>query len=144
MVKEILYSFTLFISGKKIEHYFIQLNNSSGLYAEYQSFGKGIKFYNFNDNSEEEDKDKIKPLKQYNLKNEDFGLKGIDKLFNEIDKIKLPEDTDCIDKSIIGKPRWHLTIDEKEYIGNNEPEFYTKIFEILKIDDIKKYVKNNF
>ncbi len=93
------------IMGHKTEYIQIKVNRSSGLYAEYQFFGKDRVIRRRIDGKQEEEKeDKTKSLRKFNLKNEDFGMLSNDKLFQEIDKITIPEETEHYDRRIMDKP----------------------------------------
>ena len=41
---------------------------------------------------------------------------------------------------MMDKTPWYLTVDKVEYFGNSEPEFYQKVFSLLKIKDIEKHM----
>ncbi len=133
------------IMGHKTEYIQIKVNRSSGLYAEYQFFGKDRVIRRRIDGKQEEEKeDKTKSLRKFNLKNEDFGMLSNDKLFQEIDKITIPEETEHYDRRIMDKPCWNLEIDGKKFFGNTEPEFYLKIRDLMKIPEVTEYIKNHF
>ena len=99
---------------------FISLSKDRGLYGEYKS---------------EEGEDRC-----FYLNNEYLGLPSSDILLEQIGKIYLPKTTNFYDKRNMAKTPWHLTIDKTEYFGNSEPEFFQKIFSILKIKEIEKFI----
>ena len=42
------------------------------------------------------------------------------------------------------KTPWHITVDKVEYFGNSEPDFYQKIFALIKIKKIEKYISKSY
>ena len=120
MVKKVEYLYETRYQGLMTKRILIRVSKEKGLYGEYQ-------------NNEGDDR-------CFYLNNEDFGIPPPDKLLEEIGKIYFPKNTNFFDKRIMEKTPWHLTIDKTEYFGNSEPEFYTKIYEMLNIKEIEKFI----
>ena len=127
MVKQIEYLYEVRNKGRVVRRTFIRINKETGLYAEFEKK---------NPNQMEEGKGPA----CFNLKNEDFGILPNDKLFEEFDKLFYPKITNFFDKRMMDKTPWHITVDKVEYFGNSEPDFYQKIFALLKIKKIEKYI----
>ena len=126
MVKQIEYLYEVRNKGRVVRRTFIRINKETGLYAEFEKR---------NPNKIEEGKPAC-----FNLKNEDFGILPNDKLFEEFDKLFYPKITNFFDKRMMDKTPWHITVDKIEYFGNSEPDFYQKIFALLKIKKIEKFI----
>ena len=126
MVKQIEYLYEVRNKGRVVRRTFIRINKETGLYAEFEKR---------NPNQIEEGKPTC-----FNLKNEDFGILPNDKLFEEFDKLFYPKITNFFDKRMMDKTPWHITVDKIEYFGNSEPDFYQKIFALLKIKKIEKFI----
>ena len=114
-------------AGKVIKKTYVRINKEKGLYAE---------FLRGNPDQAEENKN---PSVFY-LKNEDYGLLPNDKLFEEFNKIFFPKVTNFYDKRMADKATWLLTVDKVEYFGNSEPDFYQKVYSLMKIKDIEKHM----
>ena len=128
MVNQIEYLYEVRNNQKKVvRRTLIRINKETGLYAEFERK---------NPNQMEEGKGPA----CFNLKNEDFGILPNDKLFEEFNKIFFPKITIFFDKRKIDKTPWYITVDKVEYFGNSEPEFYQKIFKLLKIKAIEKFI----
>ncbi len=128
MVNQIEYLYEVRNNQKKVvRRTLIRINKETGLYAEFERK---------NPNQMEEGKGPA----CFNLKNEDFGILPNDKLFEEFNKIFFPKITNFFDKRKIDKTPWYITVDKVEYFGNSEPEFYQKIFKLLKIKAIEKFI----
>ena len=131
MVKQIEYLYQVRNKGRVVRRTLIRINKETGLYAEFEK--KSL-------NQDEEGKGTI----SFNLKNEDFGILPNDKLFEEFNKIFFPKVTNFFDKRMMDKTPWYLTVDKVEYYGNSEPEFYQKIFALLKIKAIEKFLIKSY
>ena len=120
MVKKVEYLYETRHQGLMTKRILIRLSKEKGLYGEYQN-NEGVDrcFY---------------------LNNEDFNILPPDKLLEEIGNIYFPKNTNFFDKRIMEKTPWHLTIDKTEYFGNSEPEFYQKIYSLLNIKEIEKFI----
>ena len=127
MVNQIEYLYEVRNKGRVVRRTYIRINKEKGLYAEFEKK---------NPNQIEEGKGPT----CYYLKNEDFGILPNDKLFEEFNKLFFPKVTNFFDKRIMEKTPWHITVDKVEYFGNSEPDFYQKIFALLKIKKIEKYI----
>ena len=119
-VKKVEYLYETLKQGLVARRIFISLSKDRGLYGEYKS---------------DEGEDRC-----FYLNNEYLGLPSSDILLEQIGKIYLPKTTNFYDKRNMAKTPWHLTIDKTEYFGNSEPEFFQKIFSILKIKEIEKFI----
>ena len=131
MVKQIEYLYQVRNKGRVVRRTLIRINKETGLYAEFEK--KSL-------NQNEEGKGTI----SFNLKNEDFGILPNDKLFEEFNKLFFPKVTNFFDKRMMDKTPWYLTVDKVEYYGNSEPEFYQKIFALLKIKAIEKFLIKSY
>ena len=131
MVKQIEYLYQVRNKGRVVRRTLIRINKETGLYAEFEK--KSL-------NQDEEGKGTI----SFNLKNEDFGILPNDKLFEEFNKLFFPKVTNFFDKRMMDKTPWYLTVDKVEYYGNSEPEFYQKIFALLKIKAIEKFLIKSY
>ena len=120
MVKKVEYLYETRHQGLMTKRILIRLSKEKGLYGEYSN-NEGVDrcFY---------------------LNNEDFNILPPDKLLEEIGNIYFPKNTNFFDKRIMEKTPWHLTIDKTEYFGNSEPEFYQKIYSLLNIKEIEKFI----
>ena len=120
MVKKVEYLYETRKQGLMTKRIFIRLSLDRGLYGEYKSDkGEDRCFY---------------------LNNEDFGIPPPDSLLEEIGNIYFPKNTNFYDKRMMEKTPWHITIDKTEYFGNSEPEFYQKIYSLLNIKEIEKFI----
>ncbi len=131
MVKQIEYLYEVRNKGRVVRRTLIRINKETGLYAEFEKK---------NPNQNEEGKGPIR----FNLKNEEFGILPNDKLFEEFNKLFFPKVTNFFDKRMMDKTPWYLTVDKVEYFGNSEPEFYQKIFALLKIKAIEKFLVKSY
>ena len=131
MVKQIEYLYQVRNKGRVVRRTLIRINKETGLYAEFEKKSP---------NHDEEGKGTI----SFNLKNEDFGILPNDKLFEEFNKLFFPKVTNFFDKRMMDKTPWYLTVDKVEYYGNSEPEFYQKIFALLKIKAIEKFLIKSY
>ena len=127
MVKQIEYLYEVRNKGRVVRRTLIRINKDTGLYAEFEKK---------NPNQTEEGKGPA----CFHLKNEDFGILPNDKLFEEFNKVFFPKVTNFFDKRMMDKTPWYITVDKTEYFGNSEPEFYQKIFALLKIKAIEKFI----
>ena len=114
-------------AGIVIKRTYIRINKEKGLYAEFKR-----------NNPDEIEENKYPAV--FYLKNEDYGLLPNDKLFEEFNKIFFPKITNFYDKRMVDKPKWFLTVDKVEYFGNSEPDFYQKVYSLLKIKEIEKHM----
>ena len=120
MVKKVEYLYETRKQGLMTKRIFIRLSLDRGLYGEYKSDkGEDRCFY---------------------LNNEDFGIPPPDRLLEEIGNIYFPKNTNFYDKRMMEKTPWHITIDKTEYFGNSELEFYQKIYSLLNIKEIEKFI----
>ena len=114
-------------AGIVIKRTYIRINKEKGLYGEFKRS---------NPNETEENK---YPAVFY-LKNEDYGILPNEQLFEELNKIFFPKITNFYDNRMVEKPKWLLTVDKVEYFGNSEPDFYQKVYSLLKIKEIEKHM----
>lgn len=138
MVKEITYKLNVDVQGHTYESFLIRANRKTGIYAEYQFFGDGlVKRRRVGGGPV---KDEENGPKKFKIKNSDFGVLPTDKLFEELDKIKYPEEEEFYEKFLADASAWILNVDGKEYYGTAKPDFYLKIMDLLQIDAISKFI----
>ena len=114
MVNQIKYIYEVRNKGRLVKKLLIRIDKKIGLYAEYEERNPN-------------NMDEIKGPAVFYLKNADFNILPVDKLFEEFNKIFFPKVTNFFDKRMMDKTPWHITVDKVEYFGNSEPEFYQKV-----------------
>ena len=143
MVKTITYKLDVDIMGHVSHSYEITADRNSGITAKYVKFGgsgpQGLMVMCIDVDASPDSQGPKE--KMYNIKNEDFKILPTEKLFEELDKIKFPEETKFINPNIMDASVWNLIVDGKKYYGTAEPEFFKKVCELLKIKDIRNHIE---
>ena len=86
------------------------------------------------------DKTGTEGLKNFEIKNEELGLKNNEELFKNFNEIIFPEETDFRSAQFPDFPVWHIIVDGKDYQGNFDTEFYKKFDNLVNIKKIEEHV----
>ena len=90
------------------------------------------------------DKTGTEGLKNFELTNEELGLKQNEELFKNYNEIIFPEENDFRSAMFPDFPIWHIIVNGKDYQGNVNTEFYNKFDSIVNIKKIEEYVINKY
>ena len=90
------------------------------------------------------DKTGTEGLKNFELTNEELGLKQNEELFKNFNEIIFPEENDFRSAMFPDFPIWHIIVNGKDYQGNVNTEFYNKFDGIVNIKKIEEYVINKY
>ena len=90
------------------------------------------------------DKTGTEGLKNFELTNEELGLKQNEELFKNFNEIIFPEENDFRSAMFPDFPIWHIIVNGKDYQGNVNTEFYNKFDSIIKKKKIEDYVINKY
>ena len=134
-IEEIEYRIVHHFIGRVLDKFSVKFNKTTGIKAEYEE-------YQFIDETLERPESKGK--KVYNLTSEDLGLPCLKELFKLFNKISFPEETNWEDPLLYDFPVWHLIVGGKDYYSNLETGFKDKFNEIVNINNIMKYCKDNY
>ena len=123
---------------KKFTLFSVKFTREKGIEAQYQ---KGKAEFDIDPETLTLiDKTGTEGLKTFELTNEELGIKPLEELFENFDKIEFPEKTDFRTALFPDFPIWHIIVDGKDYQSNINTEFYDKFNELVNIKNIEKYV----
>ena len=90
------------------------------------------------------DKTGTEGLKNFELTNEELGLKPNEELFKNFNEIIFPEENDFRNAMFPDFPFWHIIVNGKDYQGNVNTEFFNKVDSIINIKKIEEYIINKY
>ena len=90
------------------------------------------------------DKTGTEGLKNFELTNEELGLKPNEELFKNFNEIIFPEENDFRNAMFPDFPIWHIIVNGKDYQGNVNTEFFNKVDSIINIKKIEEYIINKY
>ena len=90
------------------------------------------------------DKTGTEGLKNFELTNEELGLKQNEELFKNFNEIIFPVENDFRNAMFPDFPIWHIIVNGIDYQGNVNTEFYDKFNNIVNIKKIEAYVINKY
>ena len=134
-IEEIEYRIVHRIIARVLDKFSVKFNKTTGITAEYEEYTSI---------DEPFETPASKGIKLYNLTSEDLGLPSLKDLFKLFNKISFPEETNWVDRQLFDIPVWHLKVDGKDYYSNVGTEFKAKFNEIVNINNIMKYCKDNY
>ena len=122
--------------GRAIDHFLVRFNRETGIYAEFQRFNQQTNF--------DEEVNNKTSLQTYNIPNELLNILPNEELFVELNKITFPENEDCSNHGLFDVPYWGLNVNGKNYFGNVMVDFLGEFIDLVKLNDIKEYVLNQY
>ena len=134
-IEEIEYRIEYHLFGRVLDKFSVKFNKTTGITAEYEEYTSI---------DEPFETPASKGIKLYNLTSEVLGLPSLKDLFKLFNKISFPERKNWVDRLLCDAPIWHLIVDGNDYYSNDGTEFKDKFNEIVNINNIMKYCKDNY